>query len=1050
MASRGKLADCFARLERCDVDPQLLDIVQSCLALEPEDRPKNASIVSAQISSYRESIESRLREAEIAAVRAQAAAEQERQRRRRVVWTTVIAIVLLVVAGTIGLAVRSVFLAKQRAIRAEGLVDTLLSADVAEVPYILSDMEPHRKWVNPRLETESHKLADGSAQKMHVALALLPVDEGQIDYLRRQLPVCTLDQFPVVRDALYPHGHRITDALWQLAEDEQQEAGLRFQTAAALATYSPEQERWAMIAPFIANQLTHADLSISLERWLTHFEPASPHFSESLATILEDRGHSQKQREAAAFALAVFLKDKPAELADVILLADEFAEFSPLITALQPHSEAIRLQLLDEIHAPMPDSPTEAQREALWNRQSLAAVALVQLGHADEAWPLLEFTPDTSLRSLFIHHLGKLRADDEQRAAKMESEDDAAIRQALIESFGSQHKESITAAVRDRVIQQLQKLYRDDPDPGVHASASWTLRNWDVTPPELPRGEARLLTDEQVNRVAELTDEGRREWERQLQTLPLELPASLHRGLVAHYPLDGIDGVETANAVDGKPGGIYQGPDEPKSVPGVMGRALAFDGEGAHVDCGNVFDPGRTDKFSYGCWFNAATNDQTGCLLSKMGALVDGSGKGGFRAILRGNSLQLGWIHRFPENRLTLTFEIDHEVDRWHHLVVTYDGTAKGPGVQVFVDGQLASSQVTGDTLTDSIRNISPVKIGQQSSHFPFHGRIDDVRIWDRQLEAEETRALYDFCVRALARLPAEDRTVEQKVVLTAAARPAMDAARKAALQVQLATAENTRQGESSPLRRWYINSQGQTMTMIPSPQSSAASGIDYDFAIASHEVTVADFSKFRRNHLVKRTAANGNFPVQEASWYLTAQYCNWLSKQDGIEMDQWIYEPNAAGSFLDGMTVKATYRELEGYRLPSSEEWEYACRAGTTSTFSFGEPESLIDHYGHTIVTSKGLSQPVGSLLPNRLGLFDMHGSLWEWCLDPPNGRLSPVRAQGSRVLRGGSYGRRPRNAGSSQAVANPANYKDDFIGFRVARSLPNVKEGRPTDDTD
>lgn len=126
--------------------------------------------------------------------------------------------------------------------------------------------------------------------------------------------------------------------------------------------------------------------------------------------------------------------------------------------------------------------------------------------------------------------------------------------------------------------------------------------------------------------------------------------------------------------------------------------------------------------------------------------------------------------------------------------------------------------------------------------------------------------------------------------------------------------------------------------------------------------------------------------------------------------------------------------RRGKGYRLPSDAEWNHACRAGTNSMFSYGEPESLMGRYGNTVATSAGLSQDVATLLPNRLGLFDMHGGLWEWCLDSRKGPLSPVRSQVARVQRGGSYGVRPWNARSDRRGGNPATYKDNFVGFRVA----------------
>jgi hypothetical protein len=157
-----------------------------------------------------------------------------------------------------------------------------------------------------------------------------------------------------------------------------------------------------------------------------------------------------------------------------------------------------------------------------------------------------------------------------------------------------------------------------DPDPGIHSSASWTLRQWGRTLPELPVGET-VLTDEQKQKLATLTAEaeGIRQrisaaeaelplrqaaWERQLREQPAALPPSLSEKLVAHYPLDESEGTETANTIVDQPGGIYSGSAQPDWVPGVLGRAIRLHGNGEIV-ADSSMDIGGTDAVSFGCWF---------------------------------------------------------------------------------------------------------------------------------------------------------------------------------------------------------------------------------------------------------------------------------------------------------------------------------------------------------------------------------------------------------------------------------------------------------------
>jgi formylglycine-generating enzyme required for sulfatase activity len=197
-------------------------------------------------------------------------------------------------------------------------------------------------------------------------------------------------------------------------------------------------------------------------------------------------------------------------------------------------------------------------------------------------------------------------------------------------------------------------------------------------------------------------------------------------------------------------------------------------------------------------------------------------------------------------------------------------------------------------------------------------------------------------------------------------------------LQDQLAASEMAlREARWNHVRRWYLNSQGQTMVVISKPWEYATSAIDHAFAVSTHEVTVGEFLRFRPNHRYDSVVApSKNCPVISVTFQDAAEYCNWLSQQDGIPEEQWAYLPSNDGTAL---VSKENFQELEGYRLPTAAEWEYACRGGTSGRYCFGEPLSLLRNYSQYMANSSGHTQPVEALLPNDLGLFDMHGNVWE-----------------------------------------------------------------------
>jgi formylglycine-generating enzyme required for sulfatase activity/tRNA A-37 threonylcarbamoyl transferase component Bud32 len=266
--------------------------------------------------------------------------------------------------------------------------------------------------------------------------------------------------------------------------------------------------------------------------------------------------------------------------------------------------------------------------------------------------------------------------------------------------------------------------------------------------------------------------------------------------------------------------------------------------------------------------------------------------------------------------------------------------------------------------------------------------------------------------------------------------------------------------GKVQEKRQWYINGQGQTIVVVANAgefwmgkeEERHRQRIGRSFAVASKEVTVEQFLRFRKDHpFWPEYAPNRDCPINSVTWYDAAAYCNWLSEQEGIAKDQWCYEPNKDGKYAEGMRMAPNYLQRTGYRLPTEAEWEFACRAGSETGFSFGESDDLLEKYAWHIGNSPTRSQSVGTLRPNEYGLFDMHGNSWEWTQslykevgkaengmmrDDENG-AADINDRVSLVMRGGSFMGPAEYIRSGGRNWNGPAPRDFLVGFRLARTF-------------
>ena len=152
----------------------------------------------------------------------------------------------------------------------------------------------------------------------------------------------------------------------------------------------------------------------------------------------------------------------------------------------------------------------------------------------------------------------------------------------------------------------------------------------------------------------------------------------------------------------------------------------------------------------------------------------------------------------------------------------------------------------------------------------------------------------------------------------------------------------------------------------------------------------------------------------------------------------------NDAQDFIKKLNEK---EKTDKYRLPTEAEWEYACRAGTTTDFFFGDDPSELSEYAWFKDNTNWRTHPVAASKPNPWGLYDMHGNVWEWVEDDWHtnytGALDDERAwldepRGVlRVIRGGSWINGAQRCRSAMRIRFRPECRNDLVGFRLARSV-------------
>lgn len=943
---------------------------------------------------------------------------------------------------------------------AESHVRRLLEVPVTDVAGVLSDLQPYREVIAPRLHAIAADRELPADKRTRARLALLPGDPAQVGPLHEQLYESSTGDVLLISHLLAPHRSRVEAGLWAYLEARRDADPARsLKAALALAQLRGENPRWGAVGPWIADRLV-SDVRLRTDRgsWKNGFRPIAASLVRPLAAYATDPRRPQSERLEAAAYLADYASEDTPLLAEQLL--SNPAAFGIFYDKLARRRDAVRPLLLaafDSASAPPDPAPTAERPEPARSfvRQIEEAGGAVGPRSAYclklPASAFDSVAADANSNGFRPVSVRPYRGRDGVRVTAVWERDGK--RWTYVSGVTAKALETANAdAAGDGLVPyDLAVLPAETADADPSFAMLW--------------GEPKENLVEAAAYFAVAEDRHSESWER-LNS----------RGFVPRRGVKFLDpaGVPRYSSIRWKlrtPPVYWDAWDIPPEEYQARTAAGWCQIDVERMPAG---PSGRGDETCAGVWWNG-----TGTESRRLVKLSEDEHKSQSRA-LAAEGFAPSAVSAVETGDGALVID-----SVWQRPALTdekLDNDARRRAAAAAALWLLGDPGPASRTLRDSSNPRPRTFLIHHSFEFGIAPEMYASRLERCESPDERYALLLALAEFPVARVPdpvrsevanalAADRKSDRSAGVHSAAERLLK--RWGHAQAPAGGRQDPRQAQDGV--GWYVTPAGHTMSVIEGPVEFVMGSPGWErerdhqsevthlcriprrYAIATREVTLEQYLACDRGfEYVPEFSPARDCPINNVTWYDAARYCRWLSEREGVPEDQMCYPPlDRIGS---GMTLPPDVLSRTGYRLPTEAEWEFAARAGTSSPRFFGYSPEFVPRYAWNVENSDvdgsgHTSKPVGELSPNRFGLFDVYGNVMEWCNDAAGpyphelGRLvidepreGDLRAEDGqfRCLRGGAFLYVSTNARSAQRHQNFVARRQPFIGFRIARTLP------------